>query len=138
MSAKETFGRAAESFNRRDVKAFAALYAVDAVVHDPTYPQPLKGRDAVAQDLNDFLRAFPDARFTILNILEDGTTAAGEYSLSGTHTGPLALPSGEIPATGKPLSFNGSAFSRFNDRGEIVEESRYFDIAGQLAQLGLA
>ena len=138
MSARDSFTRAAEAFNRRDHQAFAALYAVDAIVRDPIYPQPLTGRDAIEQDMVDFFRAFSDARFTVGRVLEDGQTVAGEFSISGTHTGPLALPDGEIPATGKPLTFEGAAFSLFNAQGEIVEEHRYYDLAGQLAQLGLS
>jgi len=137
VSAKDIYARAAEAFNKHDARTFAALYAPDAVVYDPTYPQPLKGRDAILQDFTDFVRAFPDAQFELLAVLEDGREAAGEFRVSGNHNGPLALPTGEVPATGKPLSFGGGAFSRFNDQGEIVEEHRYFDVAGQLSQLGL-
>jgi steroid delta-isomerase-like uncharacterized protein len=113
------------------------LYAGDAVVSDPLSPQPLKGRDAIEQDAVDLLRAFPDARFALRAVLEAGETTAVEYGLSGTQTGPLASPNGEIPATGKAMSIGGAAFSRLNDRGEVVEERRYYDVASMLAQLGI-
>jgi steroid delta-isomerase-like uncharacterized protein len=138
MSAKDNYSKAVEAFNKKDAGAFAALYAVDAIVHDPLYPQPLSGRDAIEQDAQEVQRAFPDARFTLTSVVEAGDTAAVEYNLSGTHRGPLATPDGEIPATGKALSNDGAVFSRFNDRGEVVEERRYYDIAGMLAQLGLS
>jgi steroid delta-isomerase-like uncharacterized protein len=138
MTAKDSYSRAVEAFNRKDARAFAALYAVDAIVIDPLYSQPLKGRDAIEQDIEEVLRAFPDARFTLGAVLEAGETAALEYNLRGTHLGPLATPDGEVPASGKSSSTDGAVFSRFNDRGEIVEERRYYDIAGMLAQLGLS
>jgi steroid delta-isomerase-like uncharacterized protein len=137
MSAKDTYTRAVEAFNRNDAGAFAALYAADAVVHDPLYPQPLRGRAAIEQDVVDVRRALPDARFALRAVLEAEDMAAGEYSLSGTHDGPLATPEGEIPASGKTLNTDGAVFSRFNAQGEIVEERRYYDVAGMLAQLGL-
>ena len=56
----EAFAKAVEIINAHDAKRFAATYAADAVVHDPLYPQPLKGRDAVEQDMVELLRAFPD------------------------------------------------------------------------------
>lgn len=136
MSAN-AFARAAEAFNAHDPKAFAATYAEDAVVHDPLYPQPLKGRDAIEQDVVELLRAFPDARFTLGPALQDGETVAAEYNLRGTHQGPLASPNGEIPATGKSLDSNGAVFSKFNAEGEVVEERRYYDVAGLFAQLEL-
>ena len=104
----------------------------------PLYPRPLTGRAAIAQDVSDVLRALPDARFALGSALEAGQTAAVQYSLSGTHTGPLATPDGELPATGKSLTMDGAVFSLLNAQGEVVEERRYYDVAGMLAQLGLS
>jgi steroid delta-isomerase-like uncharacterized protein len=138
MSAKDSYSKAVEAFNKQDASAFAALYAVDAIVHDPLYPQPLRGRDAIQQDAVEVLRALPDARFTLAGVLEAGEAAALQYNLSGTHLGPLATPEGEIPATGKSFSTDGAVFSRINERGEVVEERRYYDVAGMFSQLGLS
>lgn len=132
------FTAAVEAVNAHDAKTFAATYAADAVVHDPLYPQPLKGRDAIEQDMVELLRAFPDARFTIGPLLQDAGTVAGEYTLRGTHLGPLASPDGEIPATGNSIHNSGAVFSRFNADGEVVEERRYYDAAGLIAQIEVA
>jgi hypothetical protein len=35
------------------------------------------------------------------------------------------------------MSFEGAAFTRYNEHGEVVEQRRYFDVAGQLSQLGV-
>lgn len=136
MSA-DAFARAMEAVNAHDAKAFAGTYAADAVVHDPLYPEPLKGRDAIEQDMVELLRAFPDARLTMGPVLQGGETFAAEYTLRGTHQGPLASPGGEIPATGKSIENGVAVFSKFNADGEVSEERRYYDIAGLLAQLGL-
>jgi steroid delta-isomerase-like uncharacterized protein len=133
-----SFAKAVEAINAHDAKAFAATYAADAVVHDPLYPQPLKGRDAIEQDMVELLRAFPDARLTWGPLLQDGETVAGEFTLRGTHLGPLAAPDGEIPATGNTIGNNGAVFSRFNAEGEVAEEHRYYDVAGLMTQVGLA
>ncbi|MFD0045521.1 ester cyclase [Pseudarthrobacter scleromae] len=135
MSASN-FAKAVEAVNAHDPKGFAATYAADAVVHDPLYPQPLKGRDAVEQDMVELLRAFPDARFSLGPLLQDGAMFAAEFTLRGTHQGPLASPEGEIPATGRTIENNGAVFSKFNADGEVAEEHRYYDVAGLLAQLG--
>lgn len=132
------FAKAVEAVNAHDAKAFAATYAADAVVHDPLYPQPLKGRDAIEQDMVELLRAFPDARFTVGQLLQDGETVAGEFTLGGTHLGPLAAPDGEIPPTGNSIKNNGAVFSKFNAAGEVIEERRYYDVAGLIAQIELA
>lgn len=61
----DAFAKAVEAVNAHDAKAFAGTYSADAVVHDPLYPQPLKGRDAIEQDMVELLRAFPDVTFTV-------------------------------------------------------------------------
>lgn len=137
MSARERYATAVEAFNRDDPAAFAELYAEDAMVHDPQYPQPLSGRAAIEQDLTELRRALPDARFTLLHVLQDGPTVAVEYGLSGTHLGPLALPDGEVAPTGRTIDLPGAVFSRIDGDGFVVEERRYWDVAALLAQVGL-
>lgn len=131
----EAFARAVETINAHDVKKFAATYAADAVVYDPFYPQPMKGRDAVEQDMVELLRAFPDMRFSAGPLFQDGDTVAAEFTLRGTHEGPLASPDGEIAATGRPIENHGAVFSTFNAAGEVAEERRYYDAGSLLAQL---
>ncbi|GGG62500.1 hypothetical protein GCM10011374_27120 [Kocuria dechangensis] len=126
-----------EAMNAHDISAFAGFYADDAVVVDPQYPEPLRGRAAVEQDARAFLTAFPDLQMVLVSALFDDRTIAAEATLRGTHDGPLALPDGELPPTGRRLEFPMAVFSRVNDSGRIVEERRYYDIAGQQQQLGL-
>lgn len=135
MNGKDNLTRTASAFNDRDVPAFTALYAEDAVVWDPLAPQPLRGREAIAQDMADVLRAMSDARFTVGRSLADGDLVGGEFTVAGTHDGPFATATGELPATGKPLRFEGAVFSRVNAMGEVVEERRYYDVASVLRQL---
>jgi len=137
MANTEIVRKAVDAFNRHDAAGFASQYAEDAVVYDPYYPEPLRGRSAVRKDIEDFFRAFPDVSNALKLTMSEGNIVAAEIAVKGVHSGPLALPSGEIPATGKTMSFEGGLFARLNGQGLIVEEHRYFDVAGQLTQLGL-
>jgi len=137
MDAQESYSRAVEAFNRGDPAGFAALYAEDAVVYDPQYPQPLVGREAIEQDAVDVRRSLPDARFTIRMVLQRDESAAVEYDLGGTHLGPLSLPDGELEATGLHVDLPGGVFARFNSEGRVAEERRYYDVAAMFNQLGI-
>ena len=129
-----------EGINSHNVDAATNAYAADAVAYDPMYPEPLRGRDAIRKDTATFLRAFPDLRFEIVTIVEkDERNGAAEMRMTGTHTVPLESPTGEeIPPTKKRIELKGAVFGRLNDRGEIVEERRYYDVGTLLRQLGLA
>jgi steroid delta-isomerase-like uncharacterized protein len=129
----------AETFNRHDLEGVAKLYATDAVAYDPMYPEPLRGRDAIRKDAATFFKGFPDIRYEIITTVEkDDRNGADEIRLTGTHTGPLATPTGQdLPPTNKRVELKGGAFIRLNERGEIVEERRYYDVATVLRQLGV-
>ena len=135
----ETTQKIAAAISKHDLDAHGKLYASDAVAYDPMYPQPLRGRDAIRKDTEIFLRAFPDMRFEALTVIEkDDRTGSAEIRLTGTHTGPLQSPTGEeIPPTKKRVEVKGAVFARLNERGEIVEERRYYDVGTMLRQLGL-
>ena len=136
----DTSRKLADAMTKHNLDAVANLYATDAVAYDPMYPQPLRGREAIRKDTAVFFRGFPDLRFEIVTVIEkDDLTGAGEMRMSGTHTGPLEAPTGEdIPPTNKRIDLKGAVFARVNDRGEIVEERRYYDVSTVMRQLGLA
>lgn len=127
-----------EATNRHDARAVAAYYTQDCVVHDPFYPEPLKGRAAIEKDNADFFRAFPDLRVEVISIFEKGDRAAGEIRMTGTNTGTLVTPAGEVPATGKRIDMRGALVGRINAENLIVEERRYYDTGTLMQQLGLA
>ena len=136
---EEASRKLAKAITAHDLDALAKVYASDAVAYDPMYPAPLKGREAIKKDSADFFRAFPDLRFEISNIIEKSDRlGAGEVHMTGTHTGPLATPTGdEVPPTNKRIELKGAAFVGLNEKGEIVEERRYYDVGTILRQLGL-
>ena len=89
------------------------------MVHDPQYPEPLKGRNAIARDLAEFFRAFPDLRMELKQSLVVEDCYAMEYALTGTHKGPLVRPSGTIPASNRRIEVGGSAIARIGDEGRV-------------------
>ena len=124
---------------KHDPDAVGNAYATDAVAYDPMYPEPLRGRDAIRKEAAGFIRAFPDLRFEIVTVIEkDERTGADEVHFTGTFTGPMESPTGaQIPPTNKRIDVKGASFVRLNERGEITEERRYYDVGTFLRQLGL-
>jgi steroid delta-isomerase-like uncharacterized protein len=82
-------------------------------------------------------QAFPDSKATFHNALVSGNTVVLEVTWKGTHKGPLQLPKGPIPATGKSITVRSCII------GEIAGDKlrlqrQYFDMATLLQQLGVA
>jgi len=136
MSYSKTIQDMTGLFNNHDTKNLVAQYADNAVIHDPLYPEPLRGKAAIEKDWVEFLRSFPDIKSEIRTIVESDNTVATEYFMRGTNTGPVVTPEGELPATGKKMEIGAGIFSRFDENGKIVEEHRYYNVADLMEQLG--
>jgi ketosteroid isomerase-like protein len=68
--------------------------------------------------------------------IQDDATCVLEAHVTGTHTGPLASPAGEIPPTGKPFALDYVNVAHFA-HGQIASETYYWDNQSFLTQLGL-
>jgi steroid delta-isomerase-like uncharacterized protein len=138
MSGDTVVRQYVEAANRKDPSGFAALFAEDAVIHDPFFPEPTKGRPAVQALLEGVLRAFPDMNWQQVGaVIEAGDRVAFVVMVEGTNDGPLAMPGGEMPATGRQMSYEAAVFWTLGSDGLITEERSYFDATGVAAQLGM-
>lgn len=124
-----------DAFNAHDEARLRACYADDAVFTAPGGIR-LEGPDAIAEYAMTWLRAFPDARFTVDDEVISGDWAAMQATFTGTHTDTLAGPDGDIPATGKSVTGRGAEFVRIVD-GKVVEDHLYYDNMEVMTQLGL-
>jgi predicted ester cyclase len=123
------------ALNAHDLDRLRATYADDARLDAPG-PTSLKGGDAAREYVAVWLRAFPDARQTVLNAFAAGDWVVQEFLFEGTHTGTLDSPDGEIPPTNRRASGRGVQIQRI-ENGAIAEERVYFDQVEILTQLGL-
>jgi hypothetical protein len=61
--------------------------------------------------------AFPDMKFSVNLLVESGDLIVSNWTIQGTHTG---APFFGVPASGKPVTINGTAILRMRD-GKVVE-----------------
>ena len=138
MSADRVVRQYVEAINKKDPSGFAALFAADAVLHDPFLPEPTRGRDALQSMIEGILRAFPDMAWKqVGDPIDAGGRVAFVVSVEGTNDGPLAMPAGEVPPTGKSVAYEAAVLWTIDSDGLIAEERSYFDATGVAAQLGL-
>lgn len=76
--------------------------------------------------------AFPDAAFTIEDVVSEGDRIAGRWTMRGTNTGAF----NGMPPTGRPVTLAGFDLLRVED-GRLAELWHLEDTAGLLGQLGL-
>lgn len=97
----------------------------------------LTGREAAETMWSTWQEAFPDNRIETIALHADGRGGVHEFNATGTHTGTLRGPAGEIPATGRSARMPMCGVYEIDD-GKITSFHLYFDQAEMLRQLGLA
>jgi steroid delta-isomerase-like uncharacterized protein len=122
------------AFNAHDPGALARNETPDIEFEAPGVK--LRGREQVADFFGAYWRAFPDALVTLRSRMIDGETVVSENVLTGTHTGPLFTPGGDIPPTGRRIETHGVAVQRVS-AGLVASEHLYFDQVELLTQLGM-
>ena len=95
----------------------------------------LKGKDQFLKFMQARKTAFPDITVEHTNLVAEGDQVAVEFVASGTHTGPLMTPAGEIPPTGKPVTLNVLEIHTWRD-GKLVKIVQYQDASSTLRQIG--
>ncbi len=133
---KAVIDRGLQAWRARDAEAWAECYAEDATIVAPGGVE-LRGRDGAKQFLAIWAEGLPDNDIMITREYVCGSVVVQEGVFSGTHTGGLMAPNGQvIPATGRSLSAPYAEF--FEVEGDRITSDRlYFDQVELLTQLGL-
>ena len=97
----------------------------------------LNGIEDVIAMLKAFYGALPDLEHRVLNVVEDGDTAAFEMNVVATHSGSFSSDLGEFPPTGKKTSWYSSTFITIKD-GKAVSLNTYLDVMAVHREFGYA
>ena len=118
-----------EVWNAHRLDLFAHHVSPGVRFHPPRGPpRDFKGYEEMAAD---FLRAFPDLRFTIQHLHGRGDRASARLLIEGMNDGPFR----GRPPTGRRVRVVGQPQCRVED-GKIAEFWQLFDELGILHQLG--
>ena len=98
-SARAVLAQAVDAFNSRNEKAFLALGAADVDLPSPGGLN-FHGAEGWRAWYRLWDDACPDHRVRYHNIVGDGEQAIGEGVFTGTQTGVLHLPTGDVPPSG--------------------------------------
>jgi predicted ester cyclase len=97
----------------------------------------LSGPDAVIEYMAVYGAAFPDGKHAVDRVVEQGHLAVAEGVWTGTHTGTLAAPEGDVPPTGATVSSPFAVVVRRGSGDRVRSIHVYFDRMDFAVQLGL-
>lgn len=87
--------------------------------------------------LVQFADAMPDGAHHLVDVISEGERLAAWGTWTGTHTGPLATPRGDVPATGRRVELRFCAVAELDAEGRFRRIQTYLDQLAMLTQLGL-
>ncbi len=124
-----------EAFNNSDWDTVRNLVG-NATYNELGTQRSLSGEEII-EAFKGWKTAMPDAAGTINNVIETSSQVVQEVTWTGTQTGPLATPDGEIPASGKHQS-TAAVLVLDYEGDELKEYRHYFDMLSLLQQIGAA
>jgi ketosteroid isomerase-like protein len=119
----------------KDLQGFVDCFTPDGTFTDQSIGVTYKGQD-IAVTVDNYAKAFPDMHRELYRFYGDGDIVIVELAFQGTHLGPLPLPVGTIPATGKRM--DAPCFDVFRrTNGKIASFHCYPSGTVVLSQLGV-
>ena len=125
-----------ERLNRAEIGFVEEYEHKDAAIEGPGAASPMTPEQYTAY-LQGYLDAFPDLHFDILETIAQGNYVVINWHATGTHTGPMRAPNGEmVPPTNHKCLVDGSTTYEFRD-GKLARSKIFWDMVELLVQLGL-
>jgi ketosteroid isomerase-like protein len=87
----------------KDMASWAAAFTVDGTFTDESIGVTWTGPDELPEQVENYARAFPDMHRELYRVYVSGNIVVVQLALQGTHLGPLHLPAGTLPPTGKRM-----------------------------------
>lgn len=136
MSLLDQAKRFFSALNAQDMDTVVAMISPSARIRTPL--GSFTGGEAYRDWMNMHFRALPDFTHEIRGLAaESGDTVSFELHASGTFTGPLEMPGGDVPPTGRSVNVPAVDVWRF-ENGLIAAYHLYFDRLDLFGQLGIA
>ena len=87
---------------RKDLEGWISLFTADGVFVDNSVGATYRDR-SLADPVRNYGTAFSNMHRELHHVYVDGNVVVVQLALQGTHDGPLQLPFGKLPATGKRM-----------------------------------
>ena len=140
MSAEENVAlvrKVYELWNDRDLDGALDLATDDVEIRLVALGQTLVGLDGFRRFMERFATASSDMKKHVTNQVASEEQVVSEFTLRGTHDGPLRTRAGEIAPTGRAIELEVVEVIGIRD-GKIARIGNYSDSATLMRQLGLS
>ena len=132
VSEEEIARELLEAWNAHDIEHIKTFYAPEYEGVDVGQAEPQRGPQSVPQNVERYLRAFPDLRFVEEDIVVQDNRAVLVWKAYGTHKGKFM----NIPPTGRNVAVRGTSVLTV-ENSKVARGLYIWDVAGLLRSIGL-
>jgi ketosteroid isomerase-like protein len=100
---EQTVRRAYEIAEVKDLQGWVDAFTEDGTFTDMSIGVVFRGPDGLPEQVVNYATAFPDMHRELYQVYVSGDIVVVQLALQGTHQGPLRLPYGTLPPTGKRM-----------------------------------
>ena len=126
---------AIRAFNESDWTLNRSVYSENVIYEQKPTGETMRGYEAFEEKCIEWKGLMSDCAGAIGDTYVSGDWVILEVVWSGTHTGPMQTPMGEIAPSGNTMNNPGVCLYRIED-GKIVEIRNYFDMLVLLREFG--
>ena len=120
------------ALNSRDLEGYLSRIDESYVGESETAPGPIRGREGARQNVEMILRAFPDLRIEVEQVIASGNTVVSRFRVTGTHKGHFA----GIAPTNRSITMQACSVVEMSN-GKAIRGRLYADNASLFQQLGV-
>jgi steroid delta-isomerase-like uncharacterized protein len=122
-----------EVWNNRRLEVAGELIAPSHAVQLWDLADSGIGPEAYARNVTQLVWAFPDLKFTVMDMIAENDKVVVSWNISGTHKGEFC----GVAPTGKKISIDGITINHLAN-GKIIDSYVSWDMLVMLQQLGAA
>ena len=138
MDVKQLSQSLTDMFNDSSYKTKAKDIAdPHLTVSDPQTGQELHGPEGLAQYFDGYHAAMPDVKAAPMDEKVNGNKVTTRIRGTGTFTGSLQTPQGNVPGNGKKLDTTYTVEQEYNEAGKLIHWSVKYDLQDFMKQLGV-
>ena len=124
-------------WNEGNLALVDKCFSQDCVYDGPFQPEPIVGFEAIKNLLSTDFKTFSAVNVKLKDVFIKDDKIALTWTWTGTHSGPLEMPTGTIPPTGKIMKTSGVNIARVAN-GKFVEYRFYFNPLDLLLSMGFS
>jgi predicted ester cyclase len=135
QKARVLLDKVLELWNKGNLALIPELYTADAVATSSSTPVPFVGHEGIKKWIENSRIMMPDLVMAFPEVLAQGDKIVAVWTMTGTQSGPMVMPGGTLPPTGRKVNVTGFSIDYLKD-GKMAKEVVIFNTLEMLMQLG--